>query len=189
MSDLKTNVEKLSVYLQQFQQNGVQNHINGVSVAAASGETFNNCSPIDESRICTVAKSSAVDIDSAAKASAAAFPAWRDMGAKERKSILLKIADGIEARAEEIAFCECWDTGQALRCMSKAAIRGAENFRYFADQISSAREGKNLRSATLMNVTTRTHWTSRHYHTVEYSLHAINMEDCASVSCGLYGGA
>jgi len=67
----------------------------------------------------------------------------------------LAIADGIAARAEEIAFCECWDTGQALRFMSKAALRGAENFRYFADQVGAARDGHNLRSPTLINITTR----------------------------------
>jgi 5-carboxymethyl-2-hydroxymuconic-semialdehyde dehydrogenase len=39
--------------------------------------------------------------------------------------------------------------------MSKAAIRGAENFRYFADQVEAARDGQHLQSATLMNITTR----------------------------------
>lgn len=155
MSDLNTNTEKLSGYLKQFGGQGVLNFINGESVAAQSGDTFENHSPVDESAICRVAKSSDADIDAAAKAAADAFPAWRDMPAKERKNILIRIAEGIEARAEEIAFCECWDTGQALRFMSKAAIRGAENFRYFADQVSSARDGKNLPSPTLMNVTTR----------------------------------
>lgn len=155
MSDLTTHVEKLNGYLEQFRHYGVLNHINGKAVPAVSGETFLNASPVDESSICRVAKSAEADVDAAAKAAAAAFPAWRDMPAGQRKKILLKIADGIEARAEEIAFCECWDTGQALRFMSKAAIRGAENFRYFADQISSARDGKNLHSPTLMNVTTR----------------------------------
>ena len=77
------------------------------------------------------------------------------MPAKQRKSILIKIAEGIEARAEEIALCECWDTGQAWRFMSTAAIRGAENFRYFADQVEAARDGQHLQSATLMNITTR----------------------------------
>ncbi|MDO7699826.1 MAG: 5-carboxymethyl-2-hydroxymuconate semialdehyde dehydrogenase, partial [Planktomarina temperata] len=95
------------------------------------------------------------DIDRAAKAAKAAFPAWRDMPAKQRRAILIKIAEGIEARAEEIALCECWDTGQAWRFMSKAAIRGAENFRYFADQVEAARDGQHLQSATLMNITTR----------------------------------
>jgi len=155
VSELNANIDKLNGYLDQFRLNGVLNTINGQSVPAASGETFNTISPVDESMICSVAKGSASDIDQAAKAAANAFPAWRDLPAGQRKKIMLAIADGIEARAEEIAFCECWDTGQALRFMSKAAIRGAENFRYFADQISSARDGKNLRSPTLMNVTTR----------------------------------
>ena len=77
------------------------------------------------------------------------------MPALERKKILIRVAEGIEARATEIALCECWDTGQAWRFMSKAALRGAENFRYFADQVTSARDGQSLPSATLMNVTTR----------------------------------
>ena len=65
------------------------------------------------------------------------------------------IADGIEARAEEIALCECRDTGQALRFMSKAALHGAANFRCFADRALSARDGQTLPSPTLMNITTR----------------------------------
>jgi 5-carboxymethyl-2-hydroxymuconic-semialdehyde dehydrogenase len=47
------------------------------------------------------------------------------------------------------------DTGQALRFMSKAALRGAENFRFFADRAPAARDGQMLPSPTLMNVTTR----------------------------------
>ena len=77
------------------------------------------------------------------------------MEAAARKKILHKIADGIVARAEEIALAECWDTGQALRFMSKAALRGAENFRFFADKALSARDGQHLPSPTLMNITTR----------------------------------
>ena len=80
---------------------------------------------------------------------------WRDMPALERKKILIRIAEGIEARAEEIALCECWDTGQTIKFMSKAALRGAENFRYFADQVVQARDGQHLQSPTLMNITTR----------------------------------
>ena len=77
------------------------------------------------------------------------------MIASERKAILHRIADGIVARSEEIALCECWDTGQALRFMSKAALRGAENFRFFADKVASSRDGQSLPSPTLMNITTR----------------------------------
>ena len=154
MSDLNSNIDKLNGYLARFRESGILNRIGGED-RQGSGGTFNSVSPVDESVICSVAQGNAADVDAAAKAAAAAFPAWRDMPATERKKILVKIADAIEERAEEIALCECWDTGQALRFMSKAALRGAENFRYFAEQVTSARDGKNLRSPTLMNVTTR----------------------------------
>ncbi len=155
MSILNSNIKKLDQYLARFRESGIQNLINGQSLPAASGATFETCSPVDKSVICPVAQGGTADVDAAAEAAKAAFPAWRDMPAAARKKILIKIAEGIEARAEEIAFCECWDTGQTLRFMSKAALRGAENFRYFADQVTAARDGKHLQSPTLMNITTR----------------------------------
>ncbi|CUH67161.1 2-aminomuconic 6-semialdehyde dehydrogenase [Thalassovita gelatinovora] len=155
MSDLHANIEKLNGYLARFRDTGVLNRIAGKDEPAQSGATFENHSPVDETLICNVAKSGTADIDAAAQAAKAAFPAWRDMAATERKKILHKIADGIVERAEEIAFCECWDTGQALRFMSKAALRGAENFRFFAERALTARDGQHLVSPTLMNITTR----------------------------------
>lgn len=155
MTDLQANLSKLDGYLDRFRASGVMNHIGGQSRPAASGEVFQTTSPVDESLICEVARGSVADIDLAAQAAKSAFPAWRDMAATERKNILHRIADGIVERAEEIALCECWDTGQALRFMSKAALRGAENFRFFADRAPAARDGQMLPSPTLMNVTTR----------------------------------
>ena len=155
MTALCANIDKLAGYLARFRDRGIENLIGGQSCAAASGATFETASPVDETTICTVARGGATDVDAAARAAAAAFPAWRDMPALDRRAVLIRIAEGIEARAEEIALCECWDTGQALRFMSKAALRGAENFRFFADQVTAARDGKQLRSPTLMNVTTR----------------------------------
>jgi len=155
MSELDQNLAKLDGYLARFQDTGIMNQIGGQAGPASGGKTFETRSPVDNSLICTVAESNDEDIDRAAKAAKEAFPAWRDMPPTERKKILHAIADGIVERAEEVAFCECWDTGQALRFMSKAALRGAENFRFFADQTPAARDGKMLPSPTLMNVTTR----------------------------------
>ncbi|WP_425083471.1 5-carboxymethyl-2-hydroxymuconate semialdehyde dehydrogenase [Ruegeria profundi] len=154
MSVLDTNIEKLAGFLARFKQTGIKNRIAGEDVAGSAG-VFQSTSPVDKSVICDVAHGTADDIDAAAKAAHAAFADWRDMPASERRRILLNVADAIEARAEEIALCECWDTGQTLRFMSKAALRGAENFRYFADQVVQARDGQHLKSPTLMNVTTR----------------------------------
>ncbi|MGH1416428.1 MAG: 5-carboxymethyl-2-hydroxymuconate semialdehyde dehydrogenase [Pelagimonas sp.] len=154
MSALEQNIEKLSGFLARFKETGIRNRIGGEDRDGAGG-TFETISPVDKSVTCDVARGNETDVDAAAKAASDAFPAWRDMPATERRRILLNVADAIEARAEEIALCECWDTGQTLRFMSKAALRGAENFRFFADQATSARDGKHLPSPTLMNVSTR----------------------------------
>lgn len=153
MTTLEDNIAKAEAYLAPIREAGVRNRIGGEDVRAA--DTFETLGPADGAPLCRVAKGDAEDVDAAAKAAKAAFPAWRDMQGKARRALLHRIADGIEARAEEIAFLECLDTGQALRFMSKAAIRGAENFRFFADRAESARDGRHLPSPTLMNMTTR----------------------------------
>ena len=162
MTDLPTNIKKLHAHLGRFERTGIQNLIAGKSVPSASGEVFETRSPTDESLICNVARGGIADIDTATQAAKDAFPAWRDMPAFERKKILHRIADLIVQRAEEIALCECWDTGQALRFMSKAALRGAENFRFFADKVTSARDGQQLPSPTLLNITTQMPLSLKH---------------------------
>lgn len=154
MTVLDDNLTKLDGYLQRFRDTGIPNRIAGQDHPGSQG-VFQSHSPVDKSVICDVAHGAAEDIDAAANAASAAFAEWRDMAPTARRKVLIKIAEGIEARAEEIALCECWDTGQAYRFMSKAALRGAENFRYFADQVVQARDGQHLKSPTLMNITTR----------------------------------
>lgn len=155
MSDLHSNLTKLDSHLRRFRETGVLNQIGGVRKPAAAGQWFKTTSPVDGSLICEVAMSDSTDVDSAAVAANEAFPEWRDMPGAKRKQILHRIADLIAERAEEIALCECWDTGQAIRFMSKAAVRGAENFRFFADRAPSARDGHTLHSPTLLNLTSR----------------------------------
>ncbi len=155
MNKLQANLSKWDDYFTPFRKSGILNRINGEDSAAASGQTFESISPVDGSVLCKIAKSDATDIDRAATAARDTFPAWRDMALVERKKILHKIADAIVERAEEIAFLECMDTGQTYRFMSKAALRGAENFRFFADRAPDARNGQSLPSPTLINFTTR----------------------------------
>ena len=105
--------------------------------------------------IAKVARGNAADIDRAAKAASSAFKPWAAWAPEKRRALLHKIADAIEARADDIAVLECWDTGQAYRFMSKAAVRAAENFRFFADRVPDARNGQNLPTTDHWNVTTR----------------------------------
>ncbi|RUX03913.1 5-carboxymethyl-2-hydroxymuconate semialdehyde dehydrogenase [Mesorhizobium sp. M8A.F.Ca.ET.059.01.1.1] len=155
MSDLEGNLKKAQAYLARFKRDGVLNQIGGEAVPAADGSTFETLSPVDLKPLAKVARGGAADIDKAAKAAKAAFPAWAGMPGEARKKLLHKIADAIEARAEEIAFVECMDTGQALKFMAKAALRGAENFRFFADRAPEARDGETLRTPGQVNMTTR----------------------------------
>lgn len=155
MSALADNTARAAAYMARFRADGVMNHIGGASVAAASGATFDTVSPVDLSVLARVARGGAADIDAAVAAAKAAFPAWSRTPGDERRRILLEVARAIESRAEEIAFTECMDTGQALRFMSKAALRGAENFRFFAEQAPAAEDGQALRNPTQMNVTSR----------------------------------
>lgn len=147
---------KLDGFLARFKKDGVLNHINGESVAAADGRTFETIAPLDETSIAQVARGDTADIDRAAAAAKAAFPAWRDMPGAQRKKILHNVADAIVARADEIAHLESWDTGQPIRFMAKAALRGAENFRFFADRAPEARDGDAIRTADQFNFSTRT---------------------------------
>ncbi|MEO5620083.1 MAG: aldehyde dehydrogenase family protein, partial [Cypionkella sp.] len=156
MSDLTTNLGRAEGYLARFRKDGVLNHINGKPVAAVDGSTFETLSPVDLQPLAQVARGKAADVALAAEAAKAAFPAWRAMEGEARKALMHKIADAIEARAEEIAFVEAMDTGQSIRFMAKAAIRGAENFRYFADLAPQAQDGQSLRAKGQVNMTTRT---------------------------------
>jgi len=153
MSDLSARLARLEAHLARFREGGIRNLINGQDMPL--GATFETRSPVDESLIAPVSRGTAADIDAAARAAKAAFAAWAATDGAKRKAILHKIADGIEARADDIALCECWDTGQAWRFMSKAALRAAENFRFFADQAPGARDGQSLHAPGQLNVTSR----------------------------------
>jgi 5-carboxymethyl-2-hydroxymuconic-semialdehyde dehydrogenase len=153
MSDLSTHLAKLETHLARYRENGILNLIDGKDATAT--ETFETRSPVDESLICSVARGTAADVNAAARAAKAAFPAWAATSGEARKKILHRIADLIVERAEEIALCECWDTGQAYRFMSKAALRGAENFRYYADLAPGARDGQSLPTKSHLNITSR----------------------------------
>ncbi|MFV0280998.1 MAG: aldehyde dehydrogenase family protein, partial [Rhodoblastus sp.] len=150
------NKARLQPLLQTLARDGIGHWIGGRRVENRSGATFETRSPVDGSLIAKVARGEAADIAAAAQAARDAFPAWRDMAAPARQRLLHRIADAIEKHADEIATLECWDTGQAWRFMSKAALRGAENFRFFADRCQSARDGRNMPSAAHWNVSTRT---------------------------------
>src|SRR6516164_3224368 len=151
----KANLDRAAPLLAKLKEDGIGHMIDGQIVPSISGETFETKSPIDGATLASVARGNAEDIDAAATAASLAFKSWRDMGPAMRRKLLHRVADAIEANADDIAVLECVDTGQAYRFMAKAAIRAAENFRFFADKCGEARDGLNTPSDEHWNISTR----------------------------------
>src|ERR1700730_13325439 len=149
------NRDRAAPLLAKLREEGIGHLIDGKMVPSISGQTFETKSPIDGAVLASLARGNAEDIDRAATAAALAFKSWREMPATMRKKLPHRVADAIEDRADDIAVLECIDTGQAHRFIAKAAIRAAENFRFFADKCAEARDGFNMPSEEHWNVSTR----------------------------------
>lgn len=150
------NVAATEANLRRFAEKPLLHFIDGMPAASITGATFENASPIDGSHLGSVAAGDAADIDAAARAAEEAFAEWSQTPGAERQKVLHAVADNITERAHEIAVTECVDTGQTMRFMSHAALRGAANFRFFADRAPDAANGQSLPTATHINYTTRT---------------------------------
>ncbi len=155
MSDLQHNLSDVETLLERFRANTLGHFINGEQDPGRSGAVFESVTPIDNSVIGRIAAGNEEDIDVACRIAEDAFREWQAMPGKERKKILNNVADAIVDNAREIALVESYDSGQPLRFMSKAAIRGAENFRFFADMAPNARDGQSLPAAEHINYTIR----------------------------------
>ena len=82
--------------------------------------------------IAEVPRALAEDVDTAVQAADHAFQAWRRVSPRERGRIMLRIADAMDAVAEEIAVLIATETGNALAPQSRPEARAtAEVFRYF----------------------------------------------------------
>jgi len=154
-SDFDANRRDADRLLERFRKETLPHFLNGQRDPGRSGQTFESIAPADNSVIGKVAAGNTDDVDAACRAAADAFPSWRDMPGKERKKLLHKVADAITERGRDIALVESYDSGQAIRFMSKAAVRSAANFRYFADLAPSARDGLSLPAEEHLNYTLR----------------------------------
>ncbi|MGX1885216.1 acetaldehyde dehydrogenase ExaC [Streptomyces sp. NPDC055287] len=115
--------------------------IGGEYVAPARGQYFENPSPVNGRPFTEIARGTAEDVERALDAAHAAAPAWGRTAAGDRANILLKIADRMEARLEELAVAESWENGKPVRETLAADIPLAiDHFRYFAGALR-AQEG------------------------------------------------
>jgi betaine-aldehyde dehydrogenase len=92
----------------------LRNYINGAFADAADGRTTEVISPVTGQAYATAPLSGAADVDAAMEAAAAAFPLWRDTTPATRQLALLRIADAVEARADELVAVESENTGKPI---------------------------------------------------------------------------
>ncbi|WP_181779923.1 aminobutyraldehyde dehydrogenase [Pseudonocardia pini] len=111
-----------------------QNIVDGKAVAAADGATMDVVDPSTGEVYATAPRSGAADVDAAYAAAQRAYDeGWRDLTPSERQAALLKVADAIEANADELVELEHRDTGKpkALTHSEEIAVM-ADQFRFFA---------------------------------------------------------
>ena len=105
---------------------------------AASGEEIEVISPIDGRAFARIARAGREDVNAAVSAARTAFESgvWSRMAPAARKKIMLRIADGIEAHALELAVLGVRDNGTEIGMALKAEPgSAAASFRYYAEAI------------------------------------------------------
>jgi 1-pyrroline dehydrogenase len=113
--------------VQTFQQ-----FVNGQWVDSASGKTLAVENPANGKVIAHVPASDAEDVDRAASAAATAFETWQHSTPQDRSQLMLKLADAIEARADEIGRLESRNTGKPVGAAIDEVPVVVDNLRFFA---------------------------------------------------------
>jgi len=120
MTDL---MEKVTTY-KQF--------IGGDFVEAASGRTAEVVNPANDQAIAQVPASGVEDVDRAVKAAATAFETYKNTTPQDRSLLLLKLADALEAKAEDLGRLESANTGKPVQIAIDEMGVCVDLFRFFA---------------------------------------------------------
>ncbi|AZQ54257.1 aldehyde dehydrogenase [Burkholderia cenocepacia] len=91
--------------------NQVSMLINGERTMARDGTTFERRNPLDDTVASTAPAATVADAQAAVHAAAAAFPAWSAMGPGERRVLLSRAADALEAKGDAFARAMATETG------------------------------------------------------------------------------
>ena len=111
----------------------LKNFINGSHVAAKSGETLDIVNPANGEVYATSPVSNESDVDAAYKAADKAFETWSQTTPSERQLALFRIADALEARAEEMADVESKNTGKPRSTLVEYEVLvSVDQIRFFA---------------------------------------------------------
>ena len=110
-----------------------RNFIDGELVDAAGGETYDVLDPTTGEPYAQAMLSRDEDVSRAYAAAEKAFETWGSTTPRERSEALLKIADALEARADEFVRAECKDTGKPIGLTASEELPPTiDHFRFFA---------------------------------------------------------
>ncbi len=110
-----------------------RNIIGGKAVDSASGETYDIVNPATGEKYATAPASGTEDVDRAMKAAEEAFESWGETTPAERQLAMLKIADALEARADEFVQAECENTGKPIQLTAEEELPpSVDELRFFA---------------------------------------------------------
>ena len=109
-----------------------QQLIGGKFVDSASGETLEVINPADDQVIAAVPKSAEEDVDRAVNAAATAFETWKGTTPQDRSLLLLRVADKLEERADELGRLESANAGKPVGAAIDEIAVCADLFRFFA---------------------------------------------------------
>ncbi len=111
----------------------LKNFVNGQHVPSKSGETSDLINPANGEVFAKAAISNDADIDAAYKAADKAFEEWSQTTPSERQLALFRIADALEARAEEMADVESENTGKPRSTLVEYEVMvSVDQIRFFA---------------------------------------------------------
>jgi len=89
----------------------IQMLIGGTHCGASDKATFERTNPLDHAVATRAPAATTVDAVAAVDAAAQAFPAWAATGPGERRALLLKAAQALEAKGEAFAAAMAGETG------------------------------------------------------------------------------
>jgi 1-pyrroline dehydrogenase len=109
-----------------------QQFIGGGFVDAADGKTAEVINPANDQVIANVPASSQEDVDRAVNAAEKAFKTWKQTTPQDRSLLLLKIADALESKADELGRIESANAGKPVGAAIDEMYTSVDLFRFFA---------------------------------------------------------
>ncbi len=111
----------------------LQNFINGEFVSIMGSDSLEIVNPTNGETVASAPISEQADVAAAMSAAAAAFRTWKRTTPRERQALLLKLADAMESRSDELVEAQHRNTGQVRQMIADEEVdAGADQLRFFA---------------------------------------------------------